>query len=122
MAFRATIRTAAHRVAAAVLPLTLVAAVAAVVVPSHAVADRSELLLAALVLATALGIDPHRLVALRRRPRAVLALSVGPLVVLAPVAWAIGRLFDGAVRDGRHRARARADRGRRRRARCARRR
>jgi predicted Na+-dependent transporter len=100
MAFRATIRAAAHRLAGAVLPLTLAAAAAALVVPSPAVARRSDLLLAALVLATALGIEPRRLVALRRRPRAVLALSVGPLVALAPVAWAIGQLFDGAVRDG----------------------
>jgi predicted Na+-dependent transporter len=100
MAFPATTRAAADRLAAAVLPLTLAAAAAALVAPSEAVARRSDLLLAALVLATALGIEPRRLVALRRRPRAVLGLSIGPLLVLAPVAWAIGRLFDGAVRDG----------------------
>jgi bile acid:Na+ symporter, BASS family len=100
MAPRATTRAAARRLAAGVLPLTLAAAVAALVAPSQAVAEHSEWLLAALVLATALGIEPHRLAALRRRPGAVLALSVGPLLVLAPVAWVIGRLFDGAVRDG----------------------
>jgi predicted Na+-dependent transporter len=94
------VRRAADRLAAAVLPLTLAAAAAALLVPSRAVAERSELLLAALVLATALGIEPRRLVALRHRPSAVLALSVGPFLVLPPVAWAIGRLFDGAVRDG----------------------
>src|SRR4051794_16638357 len=82
------------------MPLTLVAAAAALIVPSAAAARRSELLLAALVALTALGIDPRRLGALRRRPGAVLALSAGPLLVLAPLGWALGRLLDGAVRDG----------------------
>jgi predicted Na+-dependent transporter len=100
MAFRVTTRAAAHRLASGVLPLRCVAALAALVAPSQTVAEHSELLLAALVLATALGIEPHRLVALRRRPGAVLALAVGPFLVLVPLAWAIGRLFDGAVRDG----------------------
>jgi predicted Na+-dependent transporter len=90
----------ADRLAAAVLPLTLAAAAAALLAPSRAVAARSELLLAALIGLTALGIEPRRLEALRRRPGAALALSVGPLAVLGPIAWAIGRLFDGAVRDG----------------------
>jgi predicted Na+-dependent transporter len=90
----------ADRVASAVLPLTLAAAGAALAVPSRAIAERSEWLLAALVLLTALEIEPRRLVALRRRPRAVLGLSVGSLIVLGPLAWALGRLFDGAVRDG----------------------
>jgi predicted Na+-dependent transporter len=30
----------------------------------------------------------------------VLALALGPFLVLVPLAWAIGRLFDGAVREG----------------------
>lgn len=95
------VRPLVDRIAAAVLPLTLVAAAAAVIAPSGAVAERSELLLAALVLLTALGIDPHRLEVLRRRPAMVLALSAGPVLVLVPVAWAIGHLFgDGPVRDG----------------------
>ncbi|MEA2383783.1 MAG: arsenite transporter [Solirubrobacteraceae bacterium] len=96
----ATVHRAADRLAAAVLPLTLAAAVAALLVPFRAAAEHSELLLAALVLVTALGIEPRRLVALRRRPATVLALSVAPFVVLAPVAWVLGRLFDGPVRDG----------------------
>jgi predicted Na+-dependent transporter len=100
MAFHVPTRAAARRLASGVLPLTLAAALAAVVAPSQTVAEHSELLLAALVLATALGIEPHRLIALRRRPGAVLALAVGPFLVLVPLAWAIGRLFDGAVRDG----------------------
>lgn len=41
-----------------------------------------------------------RLWALRRRPGPVLALSFGPPAVLAPLAWAVGRLFDGPVREG----------------------
>jgi predicted Na+-dependent transporter len=90
----------AERVAGAVLPLTLAAAAAALVAPSGAVARRADLLLAALVALTALGIDPRRLAALRSRPGAVLALSAGPLVVLVPLAWALGRAFDGPVRDG----------------------
>jgi len=88
------------RVAGAVLPLTLVAAAAALVAPSAAVAERSDLLLAALVALTALGIDPRRLSALRSRPVPVVALSAGPLLVLVPLAWALGRAFDGPVRDG----------------------
>jgi predicted Na+-dependent transporter len=90
----------AERVAGAVLPLTLAAAGAALVAPSGAVAARSDLLLAVLVALTALGIDPRRLAALRARPGQVLALSAGPLVVLVPLAWALGRPFDGPVRDG----------------------
>jgi predicted Na+-dependent transporter len=94
------VHRSADRIAAAVLPLTLVAAAAALAAPSDAVADRIDLLLAALVLLSALGIEPRRLEALRRRPGTVLALSVGSLVVLAPLAWLLSRAFDGAVRDG----------------------
>jgi predicted Na+-dependent transporter len=96
----AAVHRAADRIAAAVLPLTVAAGAAALLVPSAAVAGRSDLLLAALVLATALGIEPHRLVALRRRPAAVLALALGPFVLLVPLAWGLGRLFEGPVRDG----------------------
>jgi predicted Na+-dependent transporter len=96
----AAVHRRAERVAGAVLPLTLLAAAAALIAPSEAVAERSDLLLAALVALTALGIDPRRLWALRARPAPVLALSVGPLVVLVPLAWALGRAFDGPVRDG----------------------
>ena len=68
----------ADRVAAAVLPLTLVAVALALVAPSRALAERSDLLLAALVAVTALSIDPRRVAARARRPGAVLALSIGP--------------------------------------------
>ncbi len=90
----------ADRVAAAVLPLTLIAVALALVAPSAGVAERSELLLATLVAVTALGIDPRRVAARARRPGAVIALSLGPPVVLVPVARALGALFGGDVADG----------------------
>ena len=82
------------------LPLALAAALAALVAPAPAVAERSNLLLAGLVLLTALGIAPADLRELRRRPGLVLALSVVPLALLAPAAWAVSRAFDGPVREG----------------------
>ena len=93
-------RRLADLAARGVLPLALVAVVLALVVPSPAVADRSGLVLAALVLITALGVDPRELKALRGRWRLVSGLVVLPFVVLAPVAWAIGQAFTGPVRDG----------------------
>jgi predicted Na+-dependent transporter len=96
----AAVHRRAERVAGAVLPLALVAAAAALAAPSEAVAERSDLLLAVLVALTALAIDPRRLWALRARAAEVVALSVGPFAVLVPVALALGRAFDGAVRDG----------------------
>lgn len=93
--------TARRYALADLLPLlAAIAVLAAVVVPSRGVADRGDLILAALVALTALGIAPARLWRLRRRWRAVLALSLAPLAVLAPLAWAVSRLFDGPVRDG----------------------
>jgi len=81
-------------------PLALLAAVLALIVPSQGVADRSDLLLAALVLATALGISGADLLALRRHAAAVTILSVAPLIVLALAAWALGQLFGESTRDG----------------------
>ena len=66
-----------------ILPLTLVAAA-----------------LALLVLATALGIPWSALAALRSRAATVVLLSVGPLVVLAAFAWALGHAFGSFTRDG----------------------
>jgi BASS family bile acid:Na+ symporter len=84
----------------ALTPLALLAAALALVVPLQAIADRSDLLLAALVLATALGISGSDLLALRRHAAAVTFLSVAPLVVLALAAWALGQLFAPSTRDG----------------------
>ncbi|MGA9857123.1 MAG: hypothetical protein WBQ18_04620 [Solirubrobacteraceae bacterium] len=84
----------------ALTPLALLAAGLALVVPSDAVANRSDLLLALLVFATALGISASELAALRHHARTVVLLSVAPLVVLALVAWLIGRPFGIDTRDG----------------------
>jgi BASS family bile acid:Na+ symporter len=84
----------------ALTPLSLAAAALALLVPSAALAGHSDLLLALLVLATALGISAGDLARLRDHTAAVAILSVGPLVVLAAVAWVIGRAFDVDVRDG----------------------
>jgi BASS family bile acid:Na+ symporter len=84
----------------ALLPLAAVAAGLALVVPSEAVAKRSDLVLAALVLFTALGIAPAQLATLRDRRAALAALVLAPFAVLVPVAWGVSRLFAGPVRDG----------------------
>ncbi len=83
-----------------ILPLTLVAAALALLVPSSAVAARSDLLLALLVLATALGIPWAELVALRSWAATIALLSIAPLLVLATFAWALGHLFGPSTREG----------------------
>jgi BASS family bile acid:Na+ symporter len=83
-----------------ILPLTLVAAALALLVPSGAVAGRSDVLLALLVLATALGIPWSELAALRARAATVAVLSIAPLVTLAAFAWLLGHAFGTATRDG----------------------
>jgi bile acid:Na+ symporter, BASS family len=82
------------------LPLAAGAAAFALLAPSTAVAERSDLILAALVLFTALTIAPSELVQLRARKAEVTALIVAPFAALAPLAWAASRPFDGAVSDG----------------------
>ncbi|MGZ4176317.1 MAG: bile acid:sodium symporter [Solirubrobacteraceae bacterium] len=85
----------------ALTPLALAAAVLAIVAPSTRVADHSDLLLAALVLVTALGITATELRDdVRRHRTSIAVLSVAPLIVLSLAAWAIGRLFDQQTRDG----------------------
>ncbi|MFZ0387893.1 MAG: hypothetical protein WAL22_19675, partial [Solirubrobacteraceae bacterium] len=83
-----------------ILPLTLVAAALALLAPSGAVAGRSDVLLALLVLATALGIPWSELTALRSRAATIALLSIAPLVVLAAFAWALGHAFGSFTRDG----------------------
>lgn len=75
-----------HRVGEAVLPLALLAGLLALVRPSEALTENSDLTLAVLVLTTALGIAPGRFAELTRRWRLVLALSIVPFAVLAPTA------------------------------------
>lgn len=91
---------AADRVAGALLPLALAAVALAVVAPSGRAAAHSDLMLAVLVALTALAISPRELWALRRRWRAVLALSLAPFAALVPAAWTLSRLFDSPVREG----------------------
>lgn len=81
-------------------PLAILAAALALVLPSGTLAARSDLLLALLVLATALGISVADLRRLRDHVGAIAVLSVVPLVVLGAAAWAIGRPFAPSVRDG----------------------
>ena len=83
-----------------IAPAAALAVVLALVIPSAALARRSDLLLAALVLFTAMLIEPRRLLGLRSHAVSIAALSVGALLVLTAVAWVIGRAFDGDVRDG----------------------
>lgn len=84
----------------ALTPLALLAAVLGVVIPSSAFAAHSDLLLALLVLATALGISFAELARLREHVRAVVILSLLPLPVLVGAAWLLGRPFVPLVRDG----------------------
>jgi bile acid:Na+ symporter, BASS family len=84
----------------ALTPLALLAAALGLVVPSSTLAGQSDLLLALLVLATALGISFAELARLREHVRAVLILSLLPLPVLVGAAWLLGRPFAPLVRDG----------------------
>jgi BASS family bile acid:Na+ symporter len=85
----------------ALTPLALAAAVLAIVAPSADVANRSDLLLALLVLVTALGITATELREdVHRHRTSIAVLSVVPLIVLSLAAWAIGRPFDEPTRDG----------------------
>lgn len=82
------------------LPLALLAAVAALVVPSEALAERSDFLLAGLVLLTALCIPPAQLLSLRDRKLALAVLVLAPFAFLAPLAWGVSQLFAGSTREG----------------------
>jgi predicted Na+-dependent transporter len=81
-------------------PLALLAAALALLAPSGAVAARSDLLLALLVLATALGISFEDIKRLRDHAAAVAVLSIVPLIVLGAAAWVLGRPFATPIRDG----------------------
>ncbi|HXN38539.1 MAG TPA: bile acid:sodium symporter [Solirubrobacteraceae bacterium] len=81
-------------------PLALLAAALGLEIPSPAIAARSDLLLALLVLATALGISFADLARLRDHAWAVATLSLLPLPILVGAAWLLGRPFTPLVRDG----------------------
>jgi BASS family bile acid:Na+ symporter len=84
----------------ALTPLALVAAALAVAAPSETLAGHTDLLLAVLVLVTALGISYADLAGLRTHVPDVAVLSVAPLVVLTAVAWVVGRPFAAPIREG----------------------
>jgi predicted Na+-dependent transporter len=94
------LRRGLERAGDRLLLLAGVATVLALLVPSHALARRSDLILAALVLFTALGIAPAQLASLTAHKRVLAVLVAAPFVALVPLAWLISRLFSGAVRDG----------------------
>ncbi|HEX3510256.1 MAG TPA: hypothetical protein VHT27_04065, partial [Solirubrobacteraceae bacterium] len=81
-------------------PLALLAALAALVAPSDWFAGRADVLLAVLVLATALGIGLSDLLRLHAHLRMLAALSILPILVLGASAWLLGRPFAAPVRDG----------------------
>jgi BASS family bile acid:Na+ symporter len=80
--------------------LALIAAGLALVIPSAALASHMDILLAALVLVTALDIDPRRLLGIGERARALLFLAIVPLLALGAGAWALAHLAHGPERDG----------------------
>ncbi len=84
----------------ALTPLALLAAALALVLPSATLAARSDLLLALLVFATALGISFADLRGLRDHIGEVAILSLVPLLVLGLAGWALGRPFSAPIRDG----------------------
>jgi predicted Na+-dependent transporter len=94
------LRRGLARATGVVLPLAVVAAALGLVAPSTGVAERSDVVLAALVLFTALTIAPSELQQLSARGAEVTALVLAPFAVLVPLAWAASRPFDGAVSDG----------------------
>ena len=94
------LRHALVRTTGLLLPLAVAAGILALVAPSTVVAERSDVVLAVLVLLTALTIAPSELIQLRAHKAELTALVVAPFAVLAPLAWVASRPFDGAVSDG----------------------
>ena len=90
----------AARIPDALPALALLAALLGLLVPARGAADAVDALLAALVLATALDIEPRRLVQVRARWRMVLGLALGSLLALGAAAWALSRLLAGEARTG----------------------
>jgi bile acid:Na+ symporter, BASS family len=82
------------------LPLVAAATVTGLVAPSPGLADRADLILAALVLAVGLTVEPRDVRASLARRRTVAALSLLPLVTLLPLAVGLGALFASPERDG----------------------
>ncbi len=81
-------------------PLALLATALALLFPSATIAARSDVLLAVLVFATALGISGRDLARLRGHRTELVVLSVLPFAVLGALAWVLGRPFSPTVADG----------------------
>jgi BASS family bile acid:Na+ symporter len=94
------VRAGFARIPDLLMPLALVAAGGALLFPWPALSDRSDVLLAVLVLVTALGIPAADLLALRTRTRELVVLSIAPFVLLGGLGWLVGRPFDPSIRDG----------------------
>jgi bile acid:Na+ symporter, BASS family len=94
------LRRGLTRTTGLLLPLAVAAAVLGLAAPWETLAERSDYVLAALVLFAALGIEPSQLASLRERKLALAALVAVPFVLLAPLGWVLSRPFDGAVSDG----------------------
>lgn len=82
------------------LPITLLALAAGLTWPSPALATWDDLILAALVLAVALTIDPSVLRASVRAWPRIAAATALPLFTLLPVSMGLGLLFQGPEREG----------------------
>jgi bile acid:Na+ symporter, BASS family len=82
------------------LPLAAAAGALALAAPATGVAERSDVVLAALVLFTALTIAPSELAQLRTCKAEVAVLVLAPFALLVPLAWAASRPFDAAVSNG----------------------
>jgi len=80
--------------------LVSLALVAGLIAPSSELAGHADLILAALVFAVSLTIDPGRLIAAASAWRTIALLTLLPFATLLPLALAIGRLFEGPEREG----------------------
>ena len=80
--------------------LALIAAGAARLVPSATLALNVDILLALLVLVTALDIDPRQLLRVSTQLRTILLLAVVPLIALAAGGWALSQLVHGTIHNG----------------------
>ena len=84
----------------ALTPIAVLAAVLALLLPSRPVGNHSDILLAALVLFTALGISIEELKGLRSHGRTIALLSVVPIPLLGGLSWALGRPFTTSIQHG----------------------
>ena len=90
----------AERVPDALPVLALGAAGLARLIPSSTISDHVDLLLAALVLLTALDIDPRQLTELAGHVRTIVLLVIVPACALAVLGWLLSRFVAGDLRDG----------------------